>query len=79
MNVGIRIALVDDQALVRAGLRALLEQQGIAIAFDVASHSDGAKHDADNAALIARLRVSPEGQEGLSAFLDKRKPAWIAE
>ena len=28
------------------------------------------------AALIARLRVSPEGQEGLSAFLDKRKPAW---
>ena len=30
----------------------------------------------DNAALIAALRVSPEGQEGLSAFLDKRKPAW---
>jgi len=33
--------------------------------------------DDDNAALIARLRVSPEGQEGLAAFLDKRKPAWI--
>lgn len=32
--------------------------------------------DAENAALIARLRVSPEGQEGLSAFLDKRAPAW---
>lgn len=32
--------------------------------------------DADNADLIARLRVSPEGQEGLAAFLDKRKPAW---
>ena len=29
------------------------------------------------AALIARLRVSPEGQEGLSAFLDKRKPRWV--
>jgi methylglutaconyl-CoA hydratase len=43
---------------------------------DVAAHADGAKHDADNAALIARLRVSPEGQEGLSAFLDKRKPNW---
>ena len=43
---------------------------------DVASHSNGAKHDADNAALIARLRVSTEGQEGLSAFLDKRKPQW---
>ena len=44
---------------------------------DVAAHSDGAKHDTDNAAMIARLRVSPEGQEGLSAFLDKRKPRWM--
>ena len=44
---------------------------------DVCAHHDGAKHDADNAALIARLRVSKEGQEGLSAFLDKRKPHWI--
>lgn len=25
---------------------------------------------------IARIRVSKEGQEGLSAFLEKRKPAW---
>jgi methylglutaconyl-CoA hydratase len=25
---------------------------------------------------IARIRVSAEGQEGLSAFLDKRTPAW---
>ncbi|WOD13055.1 gamma-carboxygeranoyl-CoA hydratase [Pseudomonas sp. NyZ704] len=27
-------------------------------------------------ASIARVRVSPEGQEGLTAFLDKRKPSW---
>ncbi|GGY57263.1 gamma-carboxygeranoyl-CoA hydratase [Bacterioplanes sanyensis] len=26
--------------------------------------------------LIARLRVSDEGQEGLTAFLEKRSPAW---
>ena len=26
---------------------------------------------------IADIRVSPEGQEGLSAFLDKRSPNWI--
>ena len=32
--------------------------------------------DRDNARLIARLRVSPEGQEGLAAFLDKRPPTW---
>ena len=35
--------------------------------------------DRDNAKLIARLRVSIEGQEGLSAFLDKRKPSWSGE
>src|SRR6185437_3373819 len=33
--------------------------------------------DARNAELIARLRVSPEGQEGLGAFLDKRPPRWM--
>jgi methylglutaconyl-CoA hydratase len=33
--------------------------------------------DESNAELIARLRVSREGQEGLSAFLDKRTPAWV--
>lgn len=33
--------------------------------------------DRDNAALIARLRVSAEGQEGLAAFLDKRPAAWV--
>ncbi len=32
--------------------------------------------DMANAELIARLRVSPEGQEGLGAFLDKRPPTW---
>ena len=46
---------------------------------EVCAHADGHRHDADNAALIARLRVSREGQEGLGAFLDKRKPAWTAQ
>lgn len=30
----------------------------------------------ETAALIAALRVAPEGQEGLSAFLEKRAPRW---
>jgi methylglutaconyl-CoA hydratase len=34
--------------------------------------------DRENAALIARLRVSAEGQAGLSAFLDKQAPPWLA-
>jgi methylglutaconyl-CoA hydratase len=29
------------------------------------------------AAAIARHRISPEGQEGMRAFLEKRKPRWI--
>lgn len=33
--------------------------------------------DLENAELIARLRVSPEGQEGLGSFLDKRPPRWV--
>ena len=42
----------------------------------VAAGGDGKALDEANAELIAKLRVSPEGQEGLGAFLDKRKPAW---
>ena len=42
----------------------------------VAGESDRDILDSDNANLIAKLRVSQEGQEGLSAFLDKRAPSW---
>ncbi|HEX7128548.1 MAG TPA: enoyl-CoA hydratase-related protein [Rhodanobacteraceae bacterium] len=35
--------------------------------------------DERNAELIARLRVSEEGQHGLGAFLDKRAPRWAAK
>jgi methylglutaconyl-CoA hydratase len=42
----------------------------------VAAGGEPSTIDSANAELIAKLRVSPEGQEGLSAFLDKRKPAW---
>ena len=34
------------------------------------------KYQEYTARVIAQLRVSPEGQEGLSAFLEKRKPNW---
>jgi methylglutaconyl-CoA hydratase len=35
--------------------------------------------DAENAERIARLRVSPEGQHGLSAFLEKHPPDWTKD
>lgn len=50
-----------------------------ALVRNVASRIDRDALDAANAALIARLRVSPEGQEGIGAFLDKRSPAWTAK
>lgn len=31
------------------------------------------------AKVIAELRISPEGQEGMAAFLEKRKPRWAQE
>lgn len=31
------------------------------------------------AEMIARLRISPEGQEGMDAFLNKRTPNWVKE
>ena len=33
----------------------------------------------DSANVIAEIRASEEGQEGLSAFLEKRKPNWIKD
>ena len=41
-------------------------------------------HDRDvlgeeTARLLARLRVSPEGKEGLSAFLERRKSSWTPQ
>ena len=31
------------------------------------------------AEMIAGLRVSPEGQEGMASFMEKRKPGWVKE
>lgn len=49
MSMAIRVALADDQAIVRAGLRALLERHGIAVAFEA---DDGAQ-------LLERLAGTP--------------------
>jgi len=45
----------------------------------LAEEGDLDKTREQSARLIAGLRVSPEGQEGMAAFLEKRKPAWIQE
>ncbi|HEY5783063.1 MAG TPA: enoyl-CoA hydratase/isomerase family protein [Lysobacter sp.] len=69
-------AAVDRQIalILKAGPRACAQAK--ALVRRVAGETDRDRLDADNASLIAQLRVSPEGQEGLSAFLDKRKAHW---
>ena len=86
LRIGLLHEVVADDALdaaVRTQVDLLLKAGPAAAASakqlvrDVASHGDRDRHDAENAALIARLRVSEEGQEGLGAFLEKRTPSWI--
>ena len=64
----IRVALADDQALVRAGLRALLQQQGIDIVFEA---DDGqalldALHTAPVDIILSDIRMP--GLDGIAAL-----------
>ncbi|MEE4174807.1 MAG: enoyl-CoA hydratase-related protein [Xanthomonadales bacterium] len=58
--------------------------QGVAeskkLVFHAAGHSADRQLELDQATarLIARLRISAEGQEGMRAFLEKRPPGWLA-
>lgn len=85
LRIGLLHAVVPAEALddavnrqldllLRAGPHAASEAK--ALVRRVAASHDRDKLGTDNADLIARLRVSREGQEGIGAFLDKRKPAW---
>ncbi len=62
-------------ALLAASPDALKEAKSLIAA--VANHAINDALVADTAERIARVRVSTEGREGLAAFLEKRKPAWI--
>jgi methylglutaconyl-CoA hydratase len=64
-------------SLLEAGPTALTEAK--ALVFAVAQRPLDDRVTEDTAKRIARLRCSPEGREGISAFLEKRKPAWLPE
>ncbi|MFN9967696.1 MAG: enoyl-CoA hydratase/isomerase family protein, partial [Lysobacteraceae bacterium] len=61
----------------KGGPIAQKEAKTLALRMGGLTREDAERIDTENARLIARLRVSPEGQEGLSAFLDKRAPRWV--
>jgi methylglutaconyl-CoA hydratase len=71
--------LVEEQVsmLLKAGPRALAEAKRLVKEVMGVSGDRQQALRLSTSAMIARLRVSEEGQEGLSAFLDKRPPAWI--
>jgi methylglutaconyl-CoA hydratase len=62
--------------LTKGGPVAQREAKQLALGMGGMTETDMERVDAQNAALIARLRVSSEGQDGLSAFLNKDQPSW---
>jgi methylglutaconyl-CoA hydratase len=88
MNIGllheaVSAEYLDDtvhtvlKQLAKAGPLAQREAKQIAFNMHGLTLPMAERIDHDNAALIARLRVSEEGQEGLGAFLDKRAANWV--
>ena len=59
-------------ALLKGGPKAILTAK----AFIAEQAGDRRALRKKTAEIIAKLRVSPEGQEGLTAFLEKRSPSW---
>jgi methylglutaconyl-CoA hydratase len=62
--------------LAKGGPSAQTEAKQLALRIGGMTREAAERVDAQNAELIARLRVSAEGQKGLSAFLDKRAADW---
>lgn len=60
--------------LVTSGPQAVRACKAMALAVGRMSYDEARGYTAET---VARLRVSDEGQEGLRAFLEKRKPGWV--
>lgn len=64
--------------LLRGGPNALAEVKNL-ISYITKSATQDEKVLRDTAGHIARVRATDEGQEGIAAFLDKRKAKWIRD
>lgn len=64
-----------SQALIAGGPRALAQTK--TLINTVANRSLDDELIDETAGLIARVRSSGEGREGVSSFLEKRQPAWV--
>jgi methylglutaconyl-CoA hydratase len=86
-DVGLVNKVVDDNRL-DTEIQGLIESvlssgpEALAVAKKLVSEVPGMEPDEFKpytAEMIARLRLSEEGQEGMDAFLNKRPPKWIEE
>jgi len=62
------------QELLKAGPRAVAEAKALIREVAYQRIENVQRYTVER---IAELRVSPEGQEGMHAFLEKRKPNWV--
>jgi methylglutaconyl-CoA hydratase len=69
-------ALVEEKvgAILTGGPEALATSKQLIQRIGEQSLEENGPYTAE---VITRLRMSPEGQEGMSAFLEKRRPRWI--
>ncbi|MFI4957305.1 MAG: enoyl-CoA hydratase-related protein [Gammaproteobacteria bacterium] len=69
------------QALLSDTIHAMLQCAPVAMRRlkSLLSHFEFTLPPEDRAQLLASMRIQPEAQEGLSAFLEKRKPSWCEE
>ena len=72
MNGAPRIALVDDQALIRAGLRALLQQLGITIVFEADSGDALLEQIAQQPVQLILSDIRMPGLDGIAALRELR-------
>jgi len=84
-KIGLVNICVEDEYLdqeVDALIKMILSSgpEAVAMAKVLVSNVPGMTEDqykTYTAEMIAKLRISDEGQEGMSAFLEKRKPKWV--
>lgn len=72
-GAALRVALADDQALVRAGLRALLERQGIEVAFEAADGGELLDRLASEIVDVVLSDIRMPGVDGIETLLRLRE------
>jgi methylglutaconyl-CoA hydratase len=74
-----RIGLLQQVGSLEETIEGVLQAAPDAVARAKKLLQEIAQGSADTAAAIAGARASAQGREGLSAFLEKRKPDWVPQ